>query len=311
MRGLGESPAISVIITTFNRANFLPETIDSILAQSFQNFELIVVDDGSTDNTREAVRRYGSRVQYIYQPNRGPAAARNFGVQHAKGPWIAFQDSDDLSLPDHLESLYIYAQNFSACGMVFGNGAYLDGPEHNRKTIIPSKKSRRLEERGVGLADLFEKSIVRLQASMISKTAYESVGGMDESLRICHDLDLFFRLFMRYSVGYLNRVVFLYRKHEGNITRDDELRLTENIKVIEKLLHDYPRARDLLGSNSVARRLGYRYYRLAKGRWRRNDHKAAFEALEKAIALRPFDLKYRFYLFQWGRLAQTGRSYGV
>jgi len=311
MSSASETPGVSVVIATFNRANFLSETIDSILAQSFQDFELIVVDDGSSDNTREVVERYGSRVQYLHQPNRGPSAARNFGVAHARAPWIAFQDSDDLSLPDHLESLYIYAQKFPACAVVFGNGGYLEGPEHNRRTIIPPKKSKRLEERGVGLADLFEKSIMRLQASMIARTAYESVGGMDESLRICHDLDLFFRLFMSYSVGYLDRVLFLYRKHEGNITRDDELRLTENIKVIEKLFHDYPRARDLLGHNLVARRLGYRYYRLAKGRWRRNDHRAAFQALDAAIVLRPFDFKYRFYRFQWGRIAQTGRSYGV
>ena len=132
------TPAISVVIATFNRAKFLPETIDSILAQSFQDFELIVVDDGSSDNTRQVVEHYGARVRYLQQPNRGPSAARNLGVEHAKAPWIAFQDSDDLSLPDHLDSLYRYVQEVPGCGMVFGNGGYIGGPEHHRETIIPA-----------------------------------------------------------------------------------------------------------------------------------------------------------------------------
>jgi glycosyltransferase involved in cell wall biosynthesis len=307
MLGASESPAISVVIATFNRANFLPETLDSILAQSFQDFELIVVDDGSSDNTREAVEHYGSRVHYLHQPNRGPSAARNLGVAHAKAPWIAFQDSDDLSLPDHLESLYRCVQDVPGCGMVFGNGSYIGGPEHNRGTIIPAEKSRRLAEKGLCLSDLFEKSIVRLQAALISKKVYDAVGGHDESLRISMDLDLAFRIFMNSSVAYLDRPLFAYRKHEGNIGRNEELRLTENIRVIEKLLRDFPEARDLLGGKTVARRLAYRYYRLAKGRWRRHSAAAARQAIDEAISLRPFDLKYRFYRFQWGRRAHTGR----
>jgi len=311
MLGASESPAISVVIATFNRATFLPETIDSILAQSFQDFELIVVDDGSSDDTREAVGRYGARVHYLYQPNRGPSAARNLGVAHAKAPWIAFQDSDDLSLPDHLESLYRYVQDNSGCAMVFGNGSYIGGPEHNRETIIPADKSRRLAEKGLRLSDLFEKSIVRLQAALISKQAYDAVGGHDEVLRISMDLDLAFRIFMNATVAYLDKPLFAYRKHEGNIGRNEELRLTENIRVIEKLLRDYPAARELLGARVVTRRLAYRYYRLAKGRWRRHNVAAARQAIEQAVSLRPCHLKYRFYRFRWGQGTAKSQINGI
>jgi glycosyltransferase involved in cell wall biosynthesis len=311
MPGASESPAISVVIATFNRANFLPETIDSILAQSFQDFELIVVDDGSTDNTRDVVERYGSRLHYLHQQNRGPSAARNLGVEHAKAPWIAFQDSDDLSLPDHLESLYRYVQDFPGCGMVFANGSYIGGPEHRRETIIPAKQSRRLAEKGVRLSDLFAKSIVRVQAALISKKVYDAIGGHDESLRISMDLDLAFRILMNSTVAYLDKPLFAYRKHEGNIGRNEELRLTENIRVIEKLLRDNPQARALLGGKAVARRLAYRYYRLAKGRWRRHSAEAARQAIDEAVALRPFHLKYRFYRFRWGRGARKGLISGV
>ena len=92
---MSDNPSVSVVIATYNRADFLPETIDSVLHQRFQDFELIVVDDGSTDSTREVMERYAPRVRYIYQENRGPSAARNLGVRHAKGPWIAIQDSNE------------------------------------------------------------------------------------------------------------------------------------------------------------------------------------------------------------------------
>jgi glycosyltransferase involved in cell wall biosynthesis len=313
MLGANQSPAVSVVIATFNRANFLPETIDSILAQTFQDFELIVVDDGSTDNTREVIERYGSRLHYLHQQNRGPSAARNRGVQHAKAAWIAFQDSDDLSLPNHLASLYGHASKLSACGMVFANGNYLSGTAQSRgkRTIIEAAKSRQLAEKGVRLVDLFEKSILRLQAALISKDAYDRLGGHDESLPICGDLDLGLRLLMNFPVAYLDEELFSYRIHDGNITRNEEQRLTENIRVIEKLMRDYPEARDLIGRAAVARRLAYRYYRLAKGRWRRDDHRAARQAIEEAISLRPFHLKYRIYRFRWGRGARKGLINGV
>ena len=93
---MSEVPRVSVVIATYNRATFLPETIDSVLQQNFKDFELIVVDDGSTDGTRTLLQSYAPRLSYLYQENRGPSAARNLGVRHAKAPWIAFQDSDEI-----------------------------------------------------------------------------------------------------------------------------------------------------------------------------------------------------------------------
>lgn len=296
---MNPNPAVSVVIATFNRAKYLPQTLDSVLGQTFKDFEVIVTDDGSTDETLRALSPYENRIQYVYQENRGPSAARNLAVRYAKTDWIAIQDSDDLSLPNHLQTLYGYAKDHPDCGMVFANGSYLGGPEHNRDTIIPKAKSRRLAAQGVRLEDLFDKSIVRLQAALISKRWYEEVGGHDESLRISMDLDLTFRLFSRCAIAYLDEVVFCYRKHAGNIGANQELRLLENIRVIEKLLQNNLQAEAKLGADRVASRLAYRYYRLAKGRWKQNEKDKAREALGQAIQLRPFDLKYRLYQMRW------------
>ena len=124
---MSRSPAVSVVVATYNRAKLLRETIDSILHQRFQDYELIVVDDGSTDDTRAMLAGFGSRIRYFYQENRGPSAARNAGVRHAVGRWISIQDSDDLCAPNHLECLYGYVNYLPHYGMVFANGGYLGG----------------------------------------------------------------------------------------------------------------------------------------------------------------------------------------
>lgn len=299
-------PAVSVVIATYNRANYLGATLDGILNQRFRDFEVIVVDDGSTDDTRQLVESYGGRVSYYYQNNSGPSAARNLGVGHAQADWISIQDSDDVPLENHLECLYGYAQRHAEVGMVFANGSYLNGPAHNRDRIIPMTKSRRLASQPVALADLFDKSIVRLQAALIAKSAYHRVGGHDESLRISMDLDLAFRLWARYPIAYLDEVVFAYRKHDGNISADQERRLLENIRVIEKLLADCPQAQALLGKRRVQGRLAYRYYRLAKGRLKHGKSTEAWAALNAAVRLSPYHLKYRWYQLHW--LASLARG---
>src|SRR5208283_2367398 len=96
-------PLVSVVIPTYNCGRYICETVESALGQTYSPVEIIVVDDGSTDDTRERLTTYGDRVRYIYQQNTGPAVARNRGVQDAQGDWIAFLDADDLWLPYRLE----------------------------------------------------------------------------------------------------------------------------------------------------------------------------------------------------------------
>jgi glycosyltransferase involved in cell wall biosynthesis len=102
------------------------------LGPRFKDFELIVVDDGSTEETRQLLASYGSRLRCLYQDNLGPSAARNVGARHAQGAWRAFQDPDHLSAPNHLELLYRHAQEGSDFAMVLANGKYLGGSEHSR-----------------------------------------------------------------------------------------------------------------------------------------------------------------------------------
>jgi glycosyltransferase involved in cell wall biosynthesis len=287
------APLISVVIATYNRASLLRETLDSVVTQTFRDFEIIVVDDGSTDETEALVKSYGHTLRYIRQENRGPSAARNVGIQNARANWISIQDSDDVCTADHLESLYGVVKKSNELGMVFANGGYIGGPK--TKTIIPLEKSKRLARDRVKLVDLFDVSIVRLQAALLSRQVLLAIGGLDETLRIAMDLDLAFRVFIRFPVAYLNKVVFFYRRHQGSIGGNEELRQLENLKVIDKLVQEFPESIEILGRHHINRRKAHRFYRLAKWSWKIGEKNRALEAIREAIILRPFFLKYRFY----------------
>jgi len=292
-------PVVSVVVPTYNRSMYIRETLDSVLHQTFSDFEVIVVDDGSTDGTEEVLRLYMDRIRYIRQENRGAAAARNMGVRNARGALIAFMDSDDLSMTHHLESLYNFlAQNLDYA-MVVGNGAYLEGEFHNRRTVISLRKAQRLEERGVSVGDLFDGRVVRLQGIMVRKSALEEIGLLDEWFRLSYDLDLALRLIKNYRIGFINQVIYLYRKHGGNISADDELRSRENLRALEKLASDYPEALELIGRRAFSNLVAHRFYRLAKALAKKGDTRGAREAIRKAASLCPFSLKYRLYQLRW------------
>ncbi|MFN8339053.1 MAG: glycosyltransferase family 2 protein [Saprospiraceae bacterium] len=134
-------PFFSIIIPTYNRAHTIRRPINSILAQTFTDWELIIVDDGSTDDTQEIVESYKDpRIRYVWQENQERSAARNHGISLAKGAWICFQDSDDEYLPEHLQVLYEGIQNNAEYKVIrTGLLIYEDGEEVGKSTMIQSK----------------------------------------------------------------------------------------------------------------------------------------------------------------------------
>jgi glycosyltransferase involved in cell wall biosynthesis len=293
------SPIVSVVVPTYNRMKYIRDALDSVLHQTFSSFEVIVVDDGSTDGTGEVLRPYLDRIRYIHQENRGAAAARNAGIRNARGTCISFMDSDDLATPYHLESLYNFLSQNLDYAMVVGNGAYFEGRFHNRRTLIPLSTAQRLEERGVSVADLFDGRVVRLQGTMVRKSALGEIGLLDEWFRLSYDLDLALRLIKSHRIGFINRVIYLYRKHADNISADDELRSRENLRALEKLSSNYPEALELIGRRTFFNLVAHRYYRLAKALEKKGDRRGARKAIREAISRCPLRLKYRLYQLRW------------
>jgi len=195
--GFKPAPAVSVIIPTYNRAGTIARAIDSVLAQDYLNFELIVVDDGSTDTTSDTLGTYGDKIRIIRQENRGVSAARNRGIAAARGDLIAFLDSDDYWLDGKLARQVAFFRDHPDTLICQTEELWV----RNGRRVNPGTRHRK---RG---GDIFIPSlslcIVSPSTVMMRRGLFEAVGLFDESLPACEDYDLWLRVTCRYPVGLI------------------------------------------------------------------------------------------------------------
>jgi glycosyltransferase involved in cell wall biosynthesis len=190
---------ISVVIPCYNRAALLARAIDSALAQGRYVGHVIVVDDGSTDNTREICTQYAGRVEYVWQKNAGPSAARNTGVNHARNEWVAFLDSDDYWTPAHLERMAKAIEQTDGAARFYFSDMQMG--EGNATTLwqmvnfVPPHPIY-LTEDGTNWAFLRHQPMM-LQCSVFRRDSWVESGGLDPRFHLKHDADLFFRLSIR------------------------------------------------------------------------------------------------------------------
>ena len=211
-------PKVSVIIPTYNRASLLKEAIQSVLDQTYTDYEIIVVDDGSNDNTDEVVSKLNQssgKVRYYYQVNSGRSAARNYGISLAKGEYVAFLDADDKFLPDKLytevralEDNPDYGMAYSYSIAVDENGGRLRGGSRLPRT----KLSGRIYPEML----FFKGTTITTPTVMVRTRVLSEVGGFDETMHICEDLDMWRRIARRYKVLQIEEhlSVVRYRNNE-------------------------------------------------------------------------------------------------
>lgn len=210
MKANRRKPNVSVIIPTYNRGWILTEAIDSVLAQDYEDYELIVVDDGSTDNTREILDAYGQDIIVLRQANKGVSAARNRGIVEAGGQLVAFLDSDDLWLPRKLSrQVDFFKLNPAAVinqteEIWIRNGVRVNPKDRHRKP------SGMIFERSLGLC------LISPSAVMIKKPLFDAVGVFDENLPACEDYDLWLRVSCRYPVHLIDTPLIMKRGGHGD-----------------------------------------------------------------------------------------------
>ncbi|MCO7175207.1 glycosyltransferase family 2 protein [Sporolactobacillus kofuensis] len=207
------SPKISIIIPTYNREAFIAEAIDRVLAQEYKNFELIIVDDGSTDHTKEIVHQYGGKVRYLYQPNLGPSASRNLGIQHAKGKYIAFCDSDDLFLPQKLAKQMDYIRKHPNTPFLYT--WYYQTHQQNKSVQI--RKPSNCENREHLQYCLFtRKFTIRTSTVLVKKSCFNKAGLFNQKFSYSQDWDMWLRFAAYYPGACLEEPLSEYRLHTEN-----------------------------------------------------------------------------------------------
>ena len=208
---------VSVVVTTYNQAGFVGAALQSVLAQTFRDFEVIVVDDGSTDDTSEVVRSFGSAVTTIRQRNKGVAASRNTGVAATRGELVAFLDGDDLWEPEKLASQVALATRWPASAVFVVDGVEFCDTEVVYDTLFRDTLRKRAEGADGELtiscyrALLAGNLIASTSQVLVRKAALNIVGPSNPSFRLGSDYDLYLRLAKRYDFTFLNKRLVRYR----------------------------------------------------------------------------------------------------
>ncbi len=245
-------PLVSVIIPSYNSGRYLPETLQSIVSQTFKDFEIIVVDDGSKDNTEEIVAEIGySEIRYLKQLNSGgPSRPRNVGVDIARGKYISLFDSDDVMFPTKLADSVTFLDQQSHLGLLFTNfvlcdencnqlqGTFLDR-YHGFKNLPKEKKGNGrfvIEGRHAHEGLIFE-NFIGTSGVVIPKSVLAKVGKFDESLSVAEDWDMWLRISKSYDIGYLDIIGHQYRRREtGLMSRGADTIAPQQVRFMRKQL---------------------------------------------------------------------------
>lgn len=223
--------SVSVIIPTYNHAAFLAESLGSVFGQKLRPHEIVVVDDGSTDDTGEVLRVYEGRIRALRQSRRGVAAARNAGAAVASGALLAFLDADDAWLPEKLEQQVARLGTDSEIGLVHCGVAEVDGQGRLLRTRLDGmegwvSREMLLFRRGVILGGG--------SAAVVPRAVFERVGGFDEGLSTSADWDLYYRIARRYRVGFVPELLVRYRIHGGNMHRNVHAMASDMLRAYAK-----------------------------------------------------------------------------
>ena len=275
---------VDVIMPAYNAAHFLPAAIESVIAQTEEDWRIVLVDDGSTDGTREVIEPYakqlGNRFTYIYQENRGLPAARNTAIRNSSSPFLALLDADDLWLPNRLaDSLASFTD--ARIGLCYGQISRFD---EDGKVFYTFTGNR--EQRGSTVTLLYTRRIELPCPSITFRRAcVGKVGFFDESMRATEDRDMWLRIAQHYEVAFVPRVLALYRTSASSMSGDLPRMLRSQQQFVQKHYGEP-------GCGWVARQvaLGRAHKQQAEGYAERRQYGPSVRHALRAVALAPLDV---------------------
>lgn len=291
------APKVSVVIPAYNSAALLPETFEGVRRQTFTDFETVVVDDGSTDETAEVVRRYAPSIRYVCQENQGPAAARNTGASLARGEFIAFCDHDDVWNDQHLERLMACFVEHPQAAMCFDNaedfGGMTAGEVHVNRKVAESMIGKK-----VPIMRLWHCWVASMSVVMVRKAVFEKLGGLHPDIWGLDDLHFYLRLGAKYEVRYVDYVGCKKRTGPNNLL--GQTALTGLIHCLEDIKQNHPQVVRAVGSRRLRKRLARCYRKLGERHRQSGERALAREMFWKAFEENP--CQFRALWAYWFRV---------
>jgi glycosyltransferase involved in cell wall biosynthesis len=281
---------VSVVIPSYNCGAWLAESLDSMLAQADETVEVIVIDDGSTDDTRQVLAGYRDRVTVVQGDHRGLAAARNLGLSRARGAWIAFHDADDVALPRRLPFQRAFLAAHPDVDAIFCNGERMDDPA---RRMVPADIVRDVAGRALTVSHLFAGYPVYFQGALVARAAFDRAGPFDETFRVQPEIEYGYRFFPRCRAMFVDEVVFRYRWHTTNTSRDLLGTRVDIARTLEDVLVRDPHLVDEIGGQRFRARLARHHFRIACSRLKQGDAAGAGVEARRATALYPLHPRYQ------------------
>ena len=280
---------VSVIVPAYNRSDLTVRTIKSILAQRYENTEILVVDDGSTDDTATKLDQFGRSIVYIYKKNGGACSARNLGIKNASGDYLAFLDCDDIYYHDKISKSVDYLESHPGCGFVQTAIYLIDNDDNIVGTHSPSLKLAT----GLIAERLILNDFINNPTVVVRKECFDKVGLFDESIFMPADWDMWLRLSEEYQAGYIDEPLSGYRITEGYTIRHLEKNLKEEKYVLEKA---FKRGKIKKSNKLVRKSYANMYYRMGKLHGAGGDSKSSRYFFWKAMKLDQSDIKIFIHL---------------
>jgi glycosyltransferase involved in cell wall biosynthesis len=277
---------VSVVIPTYNYGHFVTRAVESALAQTHADREIIVVDDGSADDTRDRLAPFMGRIRYIYQENRGLSAARNTGIRAARGALIAFLDSDDLWHPEKLAVQARYLARHPEVALLASDHLDLHASEADRVDWPRIDEAGAIEARAISFEDLVVSSRFGSCGVVARRWCFDEVGLFDETLRSAEDVDMWIRIASRFPVVKLESPLWVYR-HHGASMHHAAARMESNILKMLGKVFDGP---DPLSRSSRLRRMALAQViiQVAYGYRDARAYGAAMSRIVRSLLLWPF-----------------------
>lgn len=235
---MSNEPMVTIITPTYNRADFILQAVDSVLLQTYTNFEFLIVDDGSTDDTRDILQpvQADSRVRYFHQDNQGQSVARNLALSEAKGEFVCFLDSDNYWPAEKLEQQVELFSQHPEYDVIYGDIVFIDENDHE----VSRKNMRRYS--GHIAKFMIRDNCVSMNTAMARRRCFDELGAMSGRRRVADDYDLWLRFSARFQFLYVPKFLAYYRVMDDQISSDKTRRFDSNWQIITDFRREFPNA---------------------------------------------------------------------